>query len=136
MDGGQAIATSVYNGAVNLAAGTTVTFTNGSTNDLGAVSMDPGGVLTGTVKDGSDVPYANAVVQVRSAAGGNNRIVNTRTSSDGSYTISLPIGSSYSVCAMATSSSGVVTCAAGPGVAQVKTSPSIAAGSNTLDFQF
>lgn len=139
MDGGQAFGTGIYTGATTLAGGAHVAITAGNTTALGAMSLDPGGVLTGTVTDpnNSNAPYANAVVQVRTAAGGgNNRIVTTRTSSDGSYTISLPTGLTYSVCAMATSSGGVNTCTAGAGVAQIQTSPSIATGNNTLDFSF
>ena len=87
------------------------------------------------------VPYANAVVQIRTtnaSGGGNNRIVTTRTMSDGTYTVSIPAGT-YNVCAMATSNTtGETTCSgSSAGVYELQSGFTVNAnGTNTLNFMF
>ena len=59
---------------------------------LGSVTLNPGGVLSGTVSVGT-TPTGNRLVQVRSGGiAAVNFLVSTRTQIDGSYSISLPPG--------------------------------------------
>lgn len=100
MDNGTNVGSSVYNGQTRLTVGyTAVTFTLDATNAIDGgmtafpnVALPAGSILSGTIyqADGT-TPRANAIVQVRDGGTtGAFRFVNTRTQSDGSYTISLP----------------------------------------------
>ena len=63
--------------------------------DLGTVTLPDGAILTGYVRDTSTPPLGrpNIMVQVRyGGTAGSFKLVNTRTKSDGSYTVTLPAG--------------------------------------------
>ncbi len=63
--------------------------------DLGTVTLPDGAILTGYVRDTSTPPLGrpNIMVQVRyGSTAGSSKLVNTRTKSDGSYTVTLPAG--------------------------------------------
>jgi len=63
--------------------------------DLGTVTLPDGAILTGYVRDTSTPPQGrpNIMVQVRyGGTAGSFKLVNTRTKSDGSYTVTLPAG--------------------------------------------
>jgi hypothetical protein len=70
-----------------------------SPNSLGTINLPAGGELKGVVTKGG-VPAGNIFIQVRSGGvGGAFRFTNTRTSQDGSYSISVPAGTYNRVCA-------------------------------------
>jgi hypothetical protein len=85
-----------------LASATAVAFGAGSVTTpillgggTGTITLPAGGELKGIVRLGT-APIGNVIVQVRS---GGSRTVNTRTSQDGSYSVSMP-GATYGrVCA-------------------------------------
>jgi hypothetical protein len=69
--------------------------TAGGSSSIGTITMPDGAILSGTVTVSNTVT-GNQNVQIRyggSPSSGNNRLVNVRTMSDGSYTVSLPAGS-------------------------------------------
>lgn len=85
---GSYIGTQFYNNAATLGSATAVA---AGTQNV-AITLPAGGVMTGVVNFAA-TPTADRLVQVRS--GGTslaNFVANTRTQSDGSYTISLPAG--------------------------------------------
>jgi len=95
---GQMIGSQDYNGQPNYPTkGTPIALPSlaGSNNDLGTITLPAGAVLTGKVTSASThLPLANSYIQVR--YGGYNTdyiFFTTRTMIDGSYTISLPAGS-------------------------------------------
>jgi hypothetical protein len=100
IDNGMAVGSSIYSGKTQLLTGTQIAApAPGATVSLGTITMLPGVVLSGTVTK-AGTPVDGAVVQVRSGGlGGNARFVSTRTSSDGTYTLSLPAGTYNRVCA-------------------------------------
>jgi hypothetical protein len=107
IDSGQMIGSTIYNGRTRLLSGGTVpggdplAVTVGTVSDLGTVTLPAGGVLSGTVTLGN-VPKGDIKVQVRNGGtGAGARFVNTRTQSDGTYSISLPAGTYSRVCAIA-----------------------------------
>ena len=68
---------------------------------LGTVNLPAGGEIRGVVTLGS-VPTGNLLVQVRigGAGGGGSRFASTRTSKDGSYSLSVPALTYSRVCAL------------------------------------
>lgn len=137
-------AAQVVSGA-RLTFGTQVTFTADSTSitELGTLTMPVGGELKGkiyktTATAGNE--QANAIVQVRgyntSGGGGGFRFISTRTQADGSYSISLPPGTTaYSrVCAfLPTAVSPCPTTASGTGFASANSVAVTASSSTTQD---
>jgi hypothetical protein len=111
LDNGSTVAGTVtYDGTSTpttlvLASGSAVAFTAGSATTpvaLGTITLPAGGELKGTVKIGT-VATGNVVVQVRSGGfGGAARVVTTRTSADGTYSVSLPAATYDRVCAFVT----------------------------------
>jgi len=90
-----------------LALGATVSFDTAAASPtaIGPITLPAGGELKGVVTL-AGAPAGNLTVQVRSGGtGAANRFVNTRTQSDGSYTISLPGGTYARVCAFTQASS-------------------------------
>jgi hypothetical protein len=86
----------------------TVNFSNGTGTPIqlgggGTINLPAGGELKGIVKltvNSVPTPVGNLVVQLRQGGvTGASRTVTTRTSSDGSYSISVPGGSYDRVCA-------------------------------------
>jgi len=100
IDNGEAIGSSIYLNGTQLASGTPVTVATSSTTTIGTINLPAGAVLTGTVTKNKQ-PAPNVIVQIRSGGtSGSNRFVQTRTMIDGSYTISLPAGTTFDrVCA-------------------------------------
>ncbi len=93
---------SAYNGpqpgapvAINVAANLVSPNPSAPSLDLGTITLPDGAILTGYVWDTSTPPQGrpNIMVQVRYGGTGSNfKLVNTRTKSDGSYTVTLPAG--------------------------------------------
>lgn len=99
---GQMVGSQVYNGKLNYPTnGTPIVVPSpaGSKNDLGTISLPTGAVLSGVVKSASTgLPLANSFVQVWYGGYTNAyRLLTTRTMIDGSYTISLPAGSTVNL---------------------------------------
>ena len=99
IDNGSMVSSQLYRTAVRAVDVTPVTVSVGViTTDLGMITLPDGGVLTGTVTV-ANVPTGDYVVQIFNGAVGNgtqrtnSHFVNTRSQSDGSYSISLPVGS-------------------------------------------
>lgn len=97
VDSGASIGSQVYNGLTAFGAGTDISNqVSGNTStptSVGSVTLPTGYPLSGTIATNVN-PKGNYVVQVRSGGtdGVANRFVNTRTQSDGSYSVSLPAG--------------------------------------------
>ena len=96
---GQMVGSQVYNGQMNFPTnGTSIVVPSpvGSINDLGTITLTAGAVLSGAVTNASqgNPPRANSMVQVRYGGTTSDYSLHTmRTMIDGSYTISLPAGS-------------------------------------------
>jgi 5-hydroxyisourate hydrolase-like protein (transthyretin family) len=105
IDSGQMIGSTIYRNRRRLlggnASGIPIAVTVGAVTDLEPITLPAGGVLSGTVKIGN-VPTGEIRVQVRNGGTGNGaRFVQTRTQSDGTYSISLPEGTYSRICAVA-----------------------------------
>ena len=106
VDNGRPLGTNTYYGNATLTtptripAGTQIVVpAGGSTTALGSLALTTGQVLSGVVTNTvGGAPIGNSIVQVRIAGGfgGGYRIASERTTSDGSYSISLPAGISIS----------------------------------------
>ena len=100
VDDGSMVGSSIYNGKYVRSGGTAVTApAAGNTTTLNPISLPAGAVLTGIVTKGGQPAHSKSV-QVRygggNTAGGTYRFVNTSTVFDGSYSISLPAGITFS----------------------------------------
>lgn len=103
VDDGSMVGSRIYNvvnGVYARSGGTPVAAPlAGNTTSLGTISLPAGAVLTGIVTKGGQ-PAHSKTVQIRygggSTAGGTYRFVNTSTVFDGSYSISLPAGITFS----------------------------------------
>lgn len=96
IDTGKAIGSSIYLNKVQLLSGTAVAApAAGSTTDLGTINLPAGAILSGTVTKGG-LPAGNKILQVRTTGKGtNSRFLYMRTMSDGSYSTSLPVNTTY-----------------------------------------
>ncbi len=111
-DGSIAVGTAIHNGTATppgtttLAGGTPVPFDTTTPLALGSVTLPAGGELTG-IATLAGAPAGNIVVQLRrGGTNGGSRVTNTRTQSDGSYTISAVAGPYTRVCAFVAGTSG------------------------------
>jgi 5-hydroxyisourate hydrolase-like protein (transthyretin family) len=111
-DGSTSMGTAIHNGTLTppgtttLAAGTPVAFDTAAPVALGSITLPAGGELTGIVTLGG-APAGNIRVQLRrGGTNGGSRVTNTRTQSDGSYTISAVAGPYTRVCAFVSGTSG------------------------------
>jgi len=106
IDNGTRIGSSIYSGKNRLQDADAIPVTIGGVRDLGTITLSAGGELKGIVTV-AGVPQGGVRVQVRNVGtNGNNggkgsgdRFTNTRTMSDGTYSISLPAGAITRVCA-------------------------------------
>jgi hypothetical protein len=137
IDNGTAVGSSIYLNKTQLLTGTQVAApAPGATVSLGTITMPTGVVLSGTVTKGG-TPVDGGVVQVRSGGlGGNARFVSTRTSSDGTYTISLPAGTYNRVCAFDVGTSCPNTTATGTTYKFVDSVVMTAGTPKTVDFAY
>jgi hypothetical protein len=84
-----------------LATGVAFDTTATTPTALGSITLPAGGELKGVVTV-ANVPAGNIVVQIRSGGvTGTQRFTSTRTSRDGSYSVSIPAGAYDRVCAFA-----------------------------------
>jgi hypothetical protein len=106
IDNGTATGSSIYSGKNRLQDGDSIPVTIGSVNDLGTITLPAGGVLSGKVTV-AGVPQGGVRVQVRNVGttvnnggkGSGDRFTTTRTMTDGTYSLSLPVGTITRVCA-------------------------------------
>jgi hypothetical protein len=96
IDTGKEIGSSIYLNKVQLLSGTAVAApAEGSTTELGTINLPAGAILSGTVTKGG-LPAGNKLLQVRTTGkGSNSRFLYMRTMSDGSYSTSLPVNTTY-----------------------------------------
>ena len=99
IDNGTAIGSSIYSGKNRLQDGDAIPVTIGGVNDLGTITLPAGGMLSGKVTV-AGIPQPGVRVQVRNGGkGSGDRFTTTRTMSDGTYSLSLPVGTITRVCA-------------------------------------
>lgn len=123
VDNNSGFGSQIYNGVTQTSSATAVAVAIGSTTDLGTVTLPAGGVLSGTITV-NGVAVGNASLQVRSGGTANaNTFLGKTTHLDGSYTLSLPLGT-YSMRA----------CAPAVACATTFKTVTIVSGANTLDF--
>jgi 5-hydroxyisourate hydrolase-like protein (transthyretin family) len=97
IDSGLMIGSTIYSDKTRLSSGDLIAVPG----DLGTIMLPAGGVLSGKVTLGG-VAKGEIRVQVRNGNTGNGaRFVQTRTQSDGTYSISLPAGTYSRICAVA-----------------------------------
>lgn len=140
---GDPIGSSIYLNKTRAGLATAVT----APTALGTVTLPAGGVLNGIVTKGG-VPVAGALIQVRDGAKsygtlGIYRFVNVRTMSDGSYTVSLPLGVQFDrICAVDTGLDAWTTCTAAAvpgtpnGIWTAFDNMTLSAPATTKDFAF
>lgn len=91
--GSQLLGNNIQTTQMSTAAAAPIAMTLDSTVNGGSVNLPAGSVVSGVVTV-SSVARGNYVVQIRSGGTAlGNQFVSTRTQSDGSYSISLPVGS-------------------------------------------
>ncbi|WP_455203410.1 carboxypeptidase regulatory-like domain-containing protein [Kaarinaea lacus] len=92
VQGDEAYGSIIYDNQTRLGSGTAVTLTNGEIAPEITVQLRNAGVLTGTLIDINDQPVANNLVSVYlgNITGSYERLIATRTQSDGTFMVSLP----------------------------------------------